>query len=193
MPAPRKRDIMGQLLKKEAAEIVLTMVRNGESVTMEEVASRLGVAKGTLYNYFRNKEALINHIHHTVLDPISESMDELYHNDMEPLMKLFYFIDRAFEYNNDFGEYFLFLQTVRTEAEGNAERFNITVKPLADIFADGMQKGKFTNTDPFIMAEMFFGLVIGTMKSMHLRESGRPDEEAAKEDMKKIITKIVTP
>ena len=50
--------------------------RSPESVTMDEVASRSGVAKGTLYLYFESKDALLRELIASHLDGLATAVEE---------------------------------------------------------------------------------------------------------------------
>src|SRR5258708_16501064 len=48
-----------------------------EAARLEDVAARAGVAKGTLYLYFRDKEALFEALVRSAVSPLLEHMDRI--------------------------------------------------------------------------------------------------------------------
>ena len=69
----KKKQWVDNLVKDEIVKTVLTLIKNEQPVTMDEIARQSSVAKGTLYNYFKNKKALMQYVHQTVLAPIRDA------------------------------------------------------------------------------------------------------------------------
>ena len=77
---------------------------------LDEVAQEAGIAKGTLYLYFRDKEDLISNTLMSVLDDLKERMMEGIPEDLPPLERLERIALILFEYfkeNDDFYNIYL--------------------------------------------------------------------------------------
>ena len=77
---------------------------------MDEIAQEAGIAKGTLYLYFKDKEDLICSTLISVLDDIKERMMERIFEDMDPVETLGEIARALFEYfseNNEFYNVYL--------------------------------------------------------------------------------------
>jgi len=61
----------------EAAETVLAEV-GFVALTMDRVAEAADVSKGTLYNYFRDRDALVLDVVNRAFDPLHVELDELF-------------------------------------------------------------------------------------------------------------------
>ena len=61
----------------EAAETVLAQV-GFEAFTMERVAEAVGASKGTLYNYFRDRDALVMAVVERTFAPLQEEMNRAF-------------------------------------------------------------------------------------------------------------------
>lgn len=72
----RKRDRTRQALLTAAQEIVLE--KGLQSVSLQEITDRAGVAMGTFYNYFRTRE--------DVGDAIAELLQRAYHEDIDAVV-----------------------------------------------------------------------------------------------------------
>jgi AcrR family transcriptional regulator len=186
----KKKEMLDNLLKTEIVHAVLELVRSEYPVTMEEVAKRCGVAKGTLYNYFENKNALLAHVQVAVIEPILEIKNRIFEGEGSVLDRLFGFVDLVFDINDDVVAYMIFMQKIRTVAEDREETFNIAIKPLAELCREGIAEGIFPDVDPYILAETIFGTVISSLKSKVYRDKN-PDEQEMKKDMVKIINMLV--
>ena len=56
-----KRELIAAVMREKVFECTCALLREEgwKAFTMEKLATRMGVAKGTLYNYFRDKESVI--------------------------------------------------------------------------------------------------------------------------------------
>ena len=72
----RKRDRTRQALLTAAQEIVLE--KGLQSVSLQEITDRSGVALGTFYNYYRTRE--------DVADAIAELLQRAYHEDIDAVV-----------------------------------------------------------------------------------------------------------
>ncbi|HEY3320052.1 MAG TPA: TetR/AcrR family transcriptional regulator [Planctomycetota bacterium] len=82
----RRRDATAELLV-EAAEKVMT--RSGfEAVTMRDIAAQAGCAPGTLYQYFENKQDLLNAILEKHTTVIVRRIDEATATSSDPVEQL---------------------------------------------------------------------------------------------------------
>ena len=60
-----------------------------KSVTMDEIASSLGVSKKTIYKYFKNKTELIDTVTHRMFDTICSGIDDICELELNPIEELF--------------------------------------------------------------------------------------------------------
>lgn len=77
--AKRRKELVVSMMKDgiyEAAVRVLTE-RGAEGLTMDRVAESAGVAKGSLYNYFRSKCELLQFIHEKTIEPARDFLAEV--------------------------------------------------------------------------------------------------------------------
>ena len=188
----KRKELVDALMKAEIVKTVLFLIKMEQPVTMEEIARRCGVAKGTLYNYFKDKKALLHYVHQTILAPIREKNNVLFRcRTGNPLDTLHEFIDDAFDVEEDVALYFHFIQRKRTVASQNDERFELIMRPLIDFCRRGIQEGFFMNADPLVLAEMIYGTVIGTLISMRCRDCENTDREKIKQDVMRLVDRLV--
>ena len=192
MAMRRNKEMLERLLKQEIVDTVLALISEGESLTMEEVARRCGVAKGTLYNYFQNKEELLSHVHQAVLGPLVESHQKIFTSANEPLVKIHQFIDAVYGTSETLSTYFRFVWQNKTAEMMFLERVELLLHPLAAICQEGIERSGFVKVDPYIMAEMIYGTVIGPFTTLPYRDGGsHPDKTKMQQDVKKLIDQIV--
>src|ERR1700688_3503746 len=69
--------------------VIRLMCREGlKSVTMERVAQEVGIAKGTVYLHYRDKQDLLDSVKESVLAPLRSKIDEILNSTIAPERKL---------------------------------------------------------------------------------------------------------
>jgi len=188
----KKKELLDQLLRNEIVQVILTMIHENTPITMDEVARQCGVSKGTLYNYFQNKEELLDHVHQAILEPLLESNQQIFESTADPLTRLLNFIDSVFVTHESISTYFHFVWQNKTAEMVYRERVDLLMHPLAKVCQEGIDDGVFINIDPYILAEMIHGTAIGPLTTLIYRDSSvAVDREKMLQDVKKLIKKII--
>lgn len=186
----RKKELLDNMIRQEIVTTVLDMISRDKVVTMDGIAAECGVAKGTLYNYFKNKKALINFVHQTIIAPKHEANRTIFESDRSPREKLHDFVAAVFDFQKAYPLYFRFIQTQRTAHEADRERFDVVIRPLVKLCKEGVGKGQFVQSDPYVMAAMIFGTVIGPLQTLKDREEGVPDLDRIKTDIIRLLERM---
>ena len=186
----RKKELLDRLLREEIAEVVLTMIKEDQALSMEEVARRCGVAKGTLYNYFANKDDLLDHVHQVFIQPLIESNQTILNGEGGALQRLHCFIEKVYQVHEEISVYMRFVWRQRSAEHIFNERFELAIHPLADLCRHGSQAGELIPAEPYVMAELIFGAVIGPLNSLAYREDAAYDLDAMKRDVHVLIDRL---
>lgn len=187
----RRKEMMNRLLKEQVVKTVLAMIQEGTSITMDKVAARCGVSKGTLYNYFKNKTDLLNSVHETVIIPIKQESFKIFEKNIPPMEKIHAFVDNVFNFQKEFPLYFNFIQSQRSAADAVTERMEAVIIPLVNVCREGVRQGQFMDTDPYVMAAMIFGTVVGPLESLTYREEPLQDLEKLKQEIVRFLDKSI--
>ncbi len=187
----RRKEMMNRLLKEQVVKTVLAMIQEGTSITMDKVAARCGVSKGTLYNYFKNKTDLLNSVHEAVIIPIKQESCKIFEKNIPPMEKIYAFVDNVFNFQKEFPLYFKFIQSQRSAADAVTERMDAVIIPLVNVCREGMCQGQFMDTDPYVMAAMIFGTVVGPLESLTYREEPLQDLEKLKQEIVRFLDKSI--
>jgi len=179
------------MLREEIATTVLDLIFQAQPVTMDLIAAKCGVAKGTLYNYFKNKKELINYVHQTIIIPRIEQDLAIVESDKSPTTKLHGFVDSTFNFQEVYPLYLQFIQSQRTQVEADKEKFKLVIHPLIRLCEEGIQKGVFVDLDAFVMASMIFGTVIGPIQMMQYREENTRNMEKIKQNIIRLLDKVI--
>lgn len=79
--AKKKQEIL-----RSAAEVLAEKGYHG--TTMEEIAAKILMTKGSMYYYFKNKEDLLYQCHKMIMDICLEKIEQIVNSDLSPLEKL---------------------------------------------------------------------------------------------------------
>jgi len=192
MNSPTKRkEMMNRLLKDQVVKTVLTMIQEETPITMDKVAARCGVSKGTLYNYFKNKTDLLNTVHEAVIVPIKKGLCKIFETNSPPMEKIYAFVGNVFDFEKEYPLYFKFIQSQRSAADAVTERMDAVIIPLVNVCREGMRLGRFKDVDPYVMAAMIFGTVVGPLESLTYRKEPLHDLEKLKQEIVCFLEKCV--
>jgi AcrR family transcriptional regulator len=140
-----------------------------EGITMQRVADEAGLAKGTLYLYFENKEQLLNHTIDWCYKSLVEGLEEIFDADMAPDEKMDRLFDFHHQYFHEHQEIFRMLMMDRNvnfanRKEEKDKNANYFLQKTTDIIQEGIDKGIFKDmnatTVAHIMIESSRGLIL---------------------------------
>ncbi|PUA82811.1 TetR/AcrR family transcriptional regulator [Nocardioides currus] len=156
--APQKRAeivaITAKMLNEEQGDHV---------VNMNDIAQAAGIAKPTLYHYFKSKEEIIFSIHMTLFELMRDQLEERLATESQPedqlrgvFRDIFAQLHSHPGHTRVFREYFRRLsperQKIVREQEGEYER------SVRKILTDGVEQGVFKDLDPTLASLALFGM-----------------------------------
>lgn len=194
-PKPTKRELVTAFRTREilAAARELMERRGLEAVTMEEIAGAAGVAKGTIYLYFPNKDGLIRALITQVGEILLQDLEAVVQASGSPSEKIHQVASLLLDYL--IREKALFPAYARDTRRGGAgspkgywrqlqemeEKFLTLVTP---VFAQGINAGLFIPANPRLLTFMLRGMVRGV--GYYQMTEGQ--EEAVKEALPVLLT-----
>jgi AcrR family transcriptional regulator len=192
-PKPTKKEIVTEFRTREilAAARHLMLSRGVEAVTMEEVAAAAGVAKGTVYLYFKSKEDLIQALISQVGENILADIEVVVEASGSPPEKIQQVASLLLDYL--MRERALFPAYARDLLRGGAakgywlhlqemeEKF---VKLVTRVFASGIDAGQFIQADPRLLTFLLRGMV----RAVGYYQMSARKEAAVKEAMPVLLT-----
>lgn len=126
-------------------------------MTMDRVATVAGLAKGSLYNYFHDKDELLQFIYTRLVEPFLENMKEIAAEDLPSPQKLEKILRISLTRSLENRGIIKLLADTNKESEVRK-----TVRPqlleiVASIFEQGIQNGDFRPHNARHTARMFLG------------------------------------
>lgn len=131
--------------------------------TVEEIARTIGVAKGTLYYHFENKEELYLAVIREGVSLFKQKLDGVAATKAPPPEIIAMLIEGHllfFEQEKDF--IFLFLKelfSTSARRELLAEMLAGCLQVIRNVVEEGIQDGSFSSVDPEITTSALFGMV----------------------------------
>ena len=147
----KKRESLNQIMRDEICSTALQIIMESgfSRLTMDRLATRLGIAKGTLYYYFKNKDSLVLETANMISAPLFSALREINKQQISSKNKLlsaakilskhFYmYKDFHFTLHEHYGYKFFEQESVIEEREQ-------TRKCIRKIIEDGINKKEFNN------------------------------------------------
>ena len=78
---------MKDLIVEKAKELFLTL--GFKSVTMDHIANELGISKKTIYNFFKNKNELVNGVTNYMFKNITSGIKQIKKDSVDPISELY--------------------------------------------------------------------------------------------------------
>ena len=132
------------------------------AATMQEIADEAGVAKGTIYLYFRDRDELVEKTFESAMQTLNARIDEALERNEPFERKIRAIMTAKFSFFNANREFFRLYLSLRMP-EGPAARqrrqkhtcapkYRDRVEKFANVLQDAMMRAEIRTTDPYKLA-----------------------------------------
>jgi AcrR family transcriptional regulator len=199
MRTKSKEDVVQEYRIRSIQEAALRVIaRKGmSSATMADIADEAGVAKGTLYLYFRDRDELVERTFEDAINRLQSRLAEATVAEMPFEEKIRAIVSAKFAFFREHSEFFrLFLslrmpegtpQQQRRHKRACAPQYEARVKAMAGVLEKAMDAGELRRTDPF-RAALF--LIEGST-AIVLERLNEPTSPPESEDVDFVVNFIV--
>jgi AcrR family transcriptional regulator len=162
--------------------VVKVLSREGlEGLTMDAVAEEAGVAKGTLYTYFKSKQDLIKEAIEVIVRPMIEELTSILESDLPPDERLKKMITRHLAYFETHRDFFRVFVHDRLSSQMRLKRYRSChyqnfLKSTAVVLEEGIGKGMFRAMDPLKLAAILVEADIAVINQRLLSDRPGPAE-----------------
>jgi AcrR family transcriptional regulator len=153
--------------------VVRVLIEEGwQGLTMERVTQAAGMAKGTLYNYFKDKDELLRYAVQSSLDPLDEEIDKVLGSGARPDEKLKAAVLCVLKYFDENRAFFRVLldpelSGPRMHPRGR-DRQQVLIMKISRVYEEGVKQGLFRPLPADKAAAMLvmssMALVMGRMR-----------------------------
>ncbi len=142
------------------AAVGLLSANGPQSLTMERVAKKAGLAKGTLYLYFKDKQALLESMKEEALCPLREEMAGILAGGLPPREKLESLVTRHLGYFDENRGYLKVIlwqrQIVKSfEKRQHSDMYRSFVEQVAAVIQEGIRRKDFRKMEAAKAAVVF--------------------------------------
>jgi TetR/AcrR family transcriptional regulator len=160
-----------------------------DKATMDDIAARADVAKGTIYYHFKSKEELFLFLVEEGVELLREGVETKVLPEMPPAEKLEVIVREQIHF---FGQYRDFCVILLREVWGGEDRqlefrkmIRSYMKVLEDVIEEGIRDGVFHEVNPEYASAGVFGMI--SIAALHILLGKDPyDAEALFRDMKRM-------
>lgn len=152
--------------KIERAALELFVEKGVAETTTRDIASRAGVAEGTIYRHFPSKEALAYNLYANNYASFAQTLERLQADQPDAFARLAAMIQefcRLFDQDPAMFSYLLLAQ--HQEIRKLPDDFHSPVLVLTNVIANGLEKGEIISlsNDPDLARELASALVLGAV------------------------------
>lgn len=179
-----KKKLIENLIRDRVFEEAIKLLKQERTdvFTMAELAESIGIAKGTLYNYFADKQDVIYYVYQRLdkefMDNIKQHFSE-HPNEFESNLRYFIRVHKEAIRENrfmDIAKLYFHYESIKNSTKKKYETpifkpFMIeNRKFMTDFFAAGQQAGVFKEYNPKFMAAFVDIYLLGVNSYLFLRD-----------------------
>jgi len=133
-------------------------------VNMEMVAKKAGIAKGTIYNYFKSKEELYFAINETRLNRLISELERKFKEQFSVIDDLKGFTIHLFMFLLKYRDFFLIFQRTRLKKQPmKSKNLELNIARLKEMLSNilkvGVEKKIFKNLDICFTSDLILGMI----------------------------------
>lgn len=187
MPTVSKEELVEGFRVQTIQEAALRVVsrRGLAAATMQEIAAEAGVAKGTIYLYFKNRDDLLQRTGDVAVSQLMETLETTLASPRplpEQLRALIEAKLKFFDTNREFFRLYLALSQGDVESPSRTRRrhqkqYQAYLDGLTALFRDAAEQGSLRPVDPFRVA-LFVAEGINAIILRRLSEESPPSLES---------------
>ncbi|MGA7615366.1 MAG: TetR/AcrR family transcriptional regulator [Thermoanaerobaculia bacterium] len=156
-----------------------------DAITMERVAETAGIAKGTIYLHYADKQELLDEVKEASLTPITNKVMDLFASDIAPDRKIVAFSLRYLGYFDEHRDLFRVLLYEREFTRSGAsrfrsERYRTLLEATTAVIEAGIEQKIFRPVDARKTAGMFLEAHLALIAQRLLGMDPLPVEEDAR-------------
>ncbi len=167
--AEKQREMKEMVAKDAIYEAALEVIsqKKNENLRMQDIADAAGIATGTLYNYFDNKESILYYVDRRVHDQILEKLRQIDGQSVGAFEKLSNLFELIFKHCEKYHVVFDLAQKFRIDdqipRQEKKKDINQAINSIKKVLDEGVKQKVFKPVDTSAAAKMFFYAMVGIL------------------------------
>jgi AcrR family transcriptional regulator len=163
---------------RRAREIIEAEGLHG--LTLDRLAKRIGVSRGTLYNYFSDRDAIVSFVEERTFEPVFAVLREIAAGAGGAAQKLEAIAHEVFDSVRE--NLTLVVALSPEKFSGRDKRIHLERRErgfalFRDLVREGIDSGEFRDVSPELVSEVLFGAITGLIDNMAYGGAFRKPEE----------------
>lgn len=181
----KQRAAMEALMRDEVYRTAVEILtREGlQALTIDRLAKAIGVARGTLYNYFADRDAVLTYVEERAARPVFDELEQIAVREAPAEEKLRGFTLAAFRFVESSRPLIYTLYRIKqiegTLREAQLRRRHRLITLVTTVLEQGMAHGEFRRLPLPDAAIVFSSVIAGHIEYMADYDIVRPAEEIA--------------
>lgn len=162
--------LMRDDVHRHALEIIASEGLHG--LTLDRLAGRIGVSRATLYNYFADRDAILDFVEERTVAPVLAAVERIVEGDATPPAKLEAIARTIFEAVCDRLILVAALSPEKFSRRGKRSHLRRSERAhelFRRVFQEGVASGDFRDLPPDLASEIFRSTITGLIDNMALR------------------------
>jgi len=139
------------------------------ALTLDQLAKAVGVSRATLYNYFADRDAIVDFVEDRTFSPVLDVLEEIGGRDLPPPAKMEAFVSKIFEALYENRVLVVALSPTHHKGPqqgGQAARFNRALAVCRNIVQQGIDAGDFRALPTDLAGEIILSSMSGLVDTM---------------------------
>lgn len=158
-----------------------------QGLTMEHISETAGMAKGTIYNYFKDKEELLQYVVESSIEPLEKRHNLIFSSAEPPIKKLEQFIFSSLSYFDENKSFFRVMFDPELsglkKSPKKKDKQQQLIKKVGEVIEDGIRVGVIKPAPPLKLSAILVMSCVGITISRLWSD----DERDIKEDAKLVM------
>lgn len=169
----KQKAALDSLMRDDVYKHAMAVIKSEglAGLTMERLANEIGVSRGTLYNYFDDKDAVVDFVEERTFGPLLEAVNEVAESDLSPELKLTRIAKWIFDAVYEDSALVIALSPLKHQEHNRPaklDRKRRAIRAVEGIIRSGIEHGVFKKLPPVVVTEFFVGSITGMIDSMAL-------------------------
>lgn len=175
--AKKRKAALDKVMREAISEATVNVLQQHgiDGATMDKIAQETGVAKGTLYNYYQDKDDLIQDVYAKMVEPIFETIAGIRDSSLSPTEKLEKSIRESIVYFEQNRVAFRVFEEAGVKERRKQYKHQRVLELLEPVLEEGIQDGTFRAMNPrhaavFVLETLsgFFEALVGRDQTLDI-------------------------